>query len=186
MCNVNGSTLRPSGAHDERHALRHQTADEADVARQPIELGDADGRLGRFAALRAAASCGRRSSASAPFPLSISVYSAAMSKPSALAKAATAARCLRARAAAALLRGADAVVSDEGAHGASFVPSLPTITCPQCGHQATEIMPTDTCRFFYNCVCCGERLKPEPGDCCVFCSYGTVQCPPIQSGAHCS
>ena len=23
-----------------------------------------------------------------------------------------------------------------------------TITCPKCGHQATEHMPTDTCQFF--------------------------------------
>jgi hypothetical protein len=29
-------------------------------------------------------------------------------------------------------------------------------------------------------------LKPEPGDCCVFCSYGSVPCPPIQaSGKGC-
>jgi hypothetical protein len=55
-----------------------------------------------------------------------------------------------------------------------------TITCPQCGHQATEQMPTDACQFFYNCKGCGERLKPKEGDCCVFCSYGSVPCPPIQ------
>ena len=29
-------------------------------------------------------------------------------------------------------------------------------------------------------------LKPKPGDCCVFCSYGTVPCPPIQAGKYCS
>jgi hypothetical protein len=23
------------------------------------------------------------------------------------------------------------------------------ITCPQCGHRATEQMPTDACQFFY-------------------------------------
>jgi hypothetical protein len=28
---------------------------------------------------------------------------------------------------------------------------------------------------------CGTRLKPKPGDCCVFCSYGSVPCPPIQA-----
>ena len=27
---------------------------------------------------------------------------------------------------------------------------------------------------------CGALLKPKPGDCCVFCSYGDVPCPPIQ------
>jgi hypothetical protein len=55
-----------------------------------------------------------------------------------------------------------------------------TITCPKCGHQATEEMPRDACQFFYVCKGCGERLKPLPGDCCVFCSYGSVPCPPIQ------
>ena len=28
-------------------------------------------------------------------------------------------------------------------------------------------------------------LKPLKGDCCVFCSYGTVKCPPIQQGQSC-
>jgi transcription elongation factor Elf1 len=60
------------------------------------------------------------------------------------------------------------------------------LTCPKCGHQATEIMPTDACQFFYDCKGCGERLKPKPGDCCVFCSYGSVPCPPMQAGDCCS
>ncbi|MEO6907577.1 MAG: GDCCVxC domain-containing (seleno)protein [Abditibacteriaceae bacterium] len=55
-----------------------------------------------------------------------------------------------------------------------------TITCPHCGFQKTETMPTDTCQFFYDCQKCHERLKPLPGDCCVFCSYGTVKCPSQQ------
>ena len=29
------------------------------------------------------------------------------------------------------------------------------------------------------------RLKPLAGDCCVFCSYGDVKCPPIQQGDGC-
>jgi hypothetical protein len=56
-----------------------------------------------------------------------------------------------------------------------------TITCPKCGHAATERMPTDACQFFYDCKGCGVRLKPKPGDCCVFCSYGSVPCPSMQS-----
>ena len=60
------------------------------------------------------------------------------------------------------------------------------ITCPKCGHLAAEQMPTDACQFFYDCKGCGERLKPLPGDCCVFCSYGSVRCPPIQAGQCCS
>jgi hypothetical protein len=26
-------------------------------------------------------------------------------------------------------------------------------------------------------------LRPKPGDCCVFCSYGSVKCPPQQKAA---
>ncbi len=54
------------------------------------------------------------------------------------------------------------------------------ITCPECGHRAAEEMPTDACMFFYECAGCGTLLKPKQGDCCVFCSYGTYPCPPIQ------
>lgn len=60
-----------------------------------------------------------------------------------------------------------------------------TITCPVCGHQKEEDMPTDSCVFFYECAQCKTRLKPLAGDCCVFCSYGTRPCPPIQAGNHC-
>ncbi|WP_280820293.1 GDCCVxC domain-containing (seleno)protein [Pseudaminobacter soli (ex Li et al. 2025)] len=56
-----------------------------------------------------------------------------------------------------------------------------TITCPHCGHREVEIMPTDACLFFYDCKACGAHLKPKLGDCCVFCSYGTVPCPPVQA-----
>jgi hypothetical protein len=54
------------------------------------------------------------------------------------------------------------------------------ITCPHCGVVAREIMPTDACLFFYECTGCRTLLRPRPGDCCVFCSYGTVKCPPMQ------
>jgi MerC mercury resistance protein len=60
-----------------------------------------------------------------------------------------------------------------------------TITCPNCGHRATETMPTNACVFFYDCPGCKTRLKPNTGDCCVFCSYGSVPCPPIQTGSLC-
>jgi hypothetical protein len=55
-----------------------------------------------------------------------------------------------------------------------------TITCPECGFAREETMPLDACVFFYTCTSCGARLRPKPGDCCVFCSYGSVPCPPIQ------
>jgi hypothetical protein len=60
-----------------------------------------------------------------------------------------------------------------------------TITCPACGFQKEEEMPTDACQYFYECESCKTRLKPLAGDCCVFCSYGTVKCPPIQQGTSC-
>ncbi|MEP7107582.1 MAG: GDCCVxC domain-containing (seleno)protein [Ferruginibacter sp.] len=60
-----------------------------------------------------------------------------------------------------------------------------TITCPYCGYQRQEEMPVDACRYFYECGQCKMLLKPKSGDCCVFCSYGTVPCPPIQKGCNC-
>ena len=60
-----------------------------------------------------------------------------------------------------------------------------TFTCPKFSYQAVEAMPTDACQFFYDCKGCDERLKPLAGDCCVFCSYGSVLCPPIQSNLRC-
>ncbi len=59
------------------------------------------------------------------------------------------------------------------------------IKCPTCGHEETESMPTNACQFFYDCKECGELLRPLPGDCCVYCSYGSVKCPPIQLGDGC-
>lgn len=59
------------------------------------------------------------------------------------------------------------------------------ITCPECAHSAMEVMPTDACQWFYECEECKTILKPLAGDCCVYCSYGTVKCPPIQEGNSC-
>jgi hypothetical protein len=60
-----------------------------------------------------------------------------------------------------------------------------TLTCPECGHAAKELMPLNACRYFYECHGCGKLLKPRPGDCCVFCSYGDVKCPPVQQADPC-
>lgn len=59
------------------------------------------------------------------------------------------------------------------------------LTCPECGHVETETMPLDACQWFYACKACKTVLKPKLGDCCVFCSYATIPCPPIQSGDRC-
>jgi hypothetical protein len=55
------------------------------------------------------------------------------------------------------------------------------LTCPQCGHAKEETMPTDACQWFHECENCKAVLRPKAGDCCVFCSYGTNKCPPIQA-----
>ena len=60
-----------------------------------------------------------------------------------------------------------------------------TLTCPECGHQSKDLMPTDACQFFYDCPNCKAILKPNAGDCCVYCSFGDVKCPPIQEGSSC-
>ena len=62
-----------------------------------------------------------------------------------------------------------------------------TLTCPKCGFRKEETMPTDACQFFYECESCKTLLRPDAGHCCVFCSFGSVKCPPIQEqGACCS
>ncbi|HME28910.1 MAG TPA: GDCCVxC domain-containing (seleno)protein [Pseudolabrys sp.] len=56
-----------------------------------------------------------------------------------------------------------------------------SIICPHCGHSTLERMPLNVCQIFYDCRGCGARLKPKSGDCCVFCSYDSVPCPPVQA-----
>lgn len=55
-----------------------------------------------------------------------------------------------------------------------------TIHCPHCSGAREEVMASDACRVVYPCTHCAAILKPKAGDCCVFCSYGTVPCPPVQ------
>ena len=54
------------------------------------------------------------------------------------------------------------------------------LTCPLCGYRSGHEMPTDACLFFHECDNCKGLLRPKTGDCCVFCSYGSVPCPPVQ------
>jgi hypothetical protein len=55
-----------------------------------------------------------------------------------------------------------------------------TITCPECGSATRVRMPVDACQFFWECPACAALLRPRPGDCCVFCSYGDAPCPSMQ------
>ena len=59
------------------------------------------------------------------------------------------------------------------------------LTCPSCGFAKQETMPTDACVRFYECESCRALLWAKPGDCCVFCSYGSVKCPPVQAETDC-
>jgi hypothetical protein len=54
------------------------------------------------------------------------------------------------------------------------------LVCPVCGFAKRETMPTDACQLYYECTGCKTLLRPKPGDCCVFCSYESVKCPPMQ------
>lgn len=54
------------------------------------------------------------------------------------------------------------------------------LTCPQCRSTMELTMPTDACLLGYDCPHCNTVLRRKDGDCCVFCSYGSVKCPPAQ------
>ena len=54
------------------------------------------------------------------------------------------------------------------------------LTCPNCAVKVELKMPTDACQFFYTCRECQVTIKPLSGECCVFCSYGSVPCPSQQ------
>ncbi|HXW73614.1 MAG TPA: GDCCVxC domain-containing (seleno)protein [Steroidobacteraceae bacterium] len=63
--------------------------------------------------------------------------------------------------------------------------TISVLTCPACGHASEQEMPADACVYFHSCAGCGIPLKPKPGHCCVFCSYGSVPCPPVQAAQLC-
>jgi hypothetical protein len=54
------------------------------------------------------------------------------------------------------------------------------LTCPICRSQREEVMSPVTALLTYECRSCHEVLRPGPGDCCVFCCYGSVKYPPAQ------
>jgi hypothetical protein len=59
--------------------------------------------------------------------------------------------------------------------------TISNLTCPLCGHREAVRMPARACQFFHECSACHQVFRPKPGDCCVFCSYGDVRCPPRQT-----
>ncbi len=55
------------------------------------------------------------------------------------------------------------------------------ITCPKCDKKQEARMPMNACQYFYKCISCGNIVKPNKGDCCVFCSYADTRCPSMQN-----
>ncbi|MGF6774913.1 GDCCVxC domain-containing (seleno)protein [Paraburkholderia sp. GAS334] len=56
---------------------------------------------------------------------------------------------------------------------------------PVCGQMKDESMLSDASIRLYACEYCKEVLRPKLGDCCVYCSYGTTKCPPMQQSGSC-
>ena len=56
-----------------------------------------------------------------------------------------------------------------------------SVTCPECGAVFAARMPDAEEVVSLSCPTCERVIKPEPGDCCVFCSHGSVPCPKAQS-----
>jgi len=80
------------------------------------------------------------------------------------------------------LVGCALLVQSRGSRTKPPIVTTSTISCPQCGARTTAQMPTNACQYFFECPHCSAQLRPKPGDCCVFCSYGDIQCPPKQAG----
>ena len=54
------------------------------------------------------------------------------------------------------------------------------LTCPYCCFREAWEIPADFCLISHRCTNCNMQIKPAPGDCCVFCSYGDTLCIPKQ------
>ena len=82
--------------------------------------------------------------------------------------------------AALLVVGIGFALDEDEAPASNGIAETSTITCPHCGHQATETLPTEACQIKYDCKGCKATLTPEGDDCCVFCTHGDHKCPSIQ------
>ena len=70
-------------------------------------------------------------------------------------------------------------MSPDSAASAVILDSVPT--CPKCGQARQEAMPVDSCLFYCEWAQCKTLLPHKAEDCCVFCSYGSLKCPPMQA-----
>ena len=60
-----------------------------------------------------------------------------------------------------------------------------TLQCPFCGKAEEMSMPENACVIMRPCSGCGRMMRAQAGDCCVFCSYGSMPCPPVQQHRRC-
>lgn len=63
-------------------------------------------------------------------------------------------------------------------------PSVGLIRCPHCAAPTCASMPLNACLWQFECPSCRHMLRPKPGDCCVFCSYGDHECQPKAAERH--
>ena len=54
------------------------------------------------------------------------------------------------------------------------------VTCPVCKTKVQEKMSSEAPKRIYHCPKCLSWLSPKQGDHCIYDSYGSVKCPPIQ------
>ena len=52
--------------------------------------------------------------------------------------------------------------------------------CPNCRTTETVTMDPKIPGDFFTCKECEKTHEPRLGDCCVYCSYGSVNCPAVQ------
>ena len=52
--------------------------------------------------------------------------------------------------------------------------------CPNCRTTETVTMDQKIPGDFFTCKECEKTHEPRLGDCCVYCSYGSVNCPAVQ------
>nr|WP_305798625.1 GDCCVxC domain-containing (seleno)protein [Polynucleobacter sp. MWH-Braz-FAM2G] len=50
------------------------------------------------------------------------------------------------------------------------------ITCPHCLATESHPMPLGSSMHLYRCGSCNNILKPKSGDCCIYCSFGDMDC----------
>ncbi|MFW9905608.1 MAG: GDCCVxC domain-containing (seleno)protein [Candidatus Thorarchaeota archaeon] len=55
------------------------------------------------------------------------------------------------------------------------------LTCPHCNFSESLMMTANQCVIFHRCTNCNTVIRPQQGDCCIFCSYGDTPCPAKQS-----